>query len=310
MPALFSQSVVAKAKAAYIGLAIGDALGATVEFMTPNEIKSAHTLHKNIIGGGWLKLKPGRVTDDTEMSLALGVALLTCQQVDARAIAEAFSEWMRSKPVDIGNTVRRGIVYYRNYGETSVPKSDFNAGNGACMRCLPIALATMGSERDNVISASRAQSHITHHSDLSDAGTEHIIELVQMSLTGQGINKLEAYSQAFVSKHPQYRFDKKKILNPGAFIVETLQAVFQAFYTNSDFESCLIDTVNRGGDADTTGAIVGMLAGAYYGLENIPARWLSQLDQSVLTLCETQAESLLKIAPLTMSTDNVLAINN
>lgn len=311
MPSSFSQPVQNRAQAAYLGLAIGDALGATVEFMTPNEIKVAHGVHKNITGGGWLKLKPGRVTDDTEMSLALGVALLSCQQVEAKVIAEAFSEWMRSKPVDIGNTVRRGIVYYRNQGETSVPKSEFNAGNGACMRSLPIALATLGSDHDTVIQISRLQAHITHHSDLSDAGTEHIIMLVQRALMGCPMSELNELSQAFADNHGQYRFDSKKIDNPGGFIVETLQAVLQSFYSTHDFESCLIDVVNRGGDADTTGAIAGMLAGAYYGRDSIPERWLNQLDQNIMDLCSTQAEDLLAIAPISNSTmKHSLNMNN
>lgn len=304
-----SQAMLDKARAAYLGLAIGDALGATVEFMTPNEITANLGVHKNITGGGWLKLKPGKVTDDTEMSLALGIALLSCQQVNAGVIAEAFSEWMRGKPVDMGNTVRRGIMYYRTHGEVSVPKSEFNAGNGACMRSLPISLATMGCDRHSVIQASRLQAHITHHSDLSDAGTEHVIELVQMALSGHTRHELQSCSQAFTRLNPSYRFDQKKILNPGGFIVETLQAVFQAFYSTDNFESCLIDVVNRGGDADTTGAIAGMLAGACYGMDNLPKRWLKQLDQNVMALCSTQAEELLALAPISIGVNKQVALH-
>ncbi|MBT8439315.1 MAG: ADP-ribosyl-[dinitrogen reductase] hydrolase [Gammaproteobacteria bacterium] len=301
MPALARQLVKDRAKAAYLGLAIGDALGATVEFMTPNEIKATHGVHKNIIGGGWLKLKPGSVTDDTEMSLALGAALLACRRVDAKTIAEAFSVWMRSKPVDIGNTVRRGIVHYRNNSETSVAKSEFNAGNGACMRSLPIALATLGSDKESIKAASRLQAHITHHADLSDAGTEHIINLVQLALAGHSIGELDVATRAFVRNHPQFTLDVKTINNPGGFIVETLQAVLQVFYSTDDFESCLIDVVNRGGDADTTGAIAGMLAGACYGLQGIPNRWLKQLNPKIKTACATQAEDLLNIAPISVT---------
>ena len=65
-----------RALGAYLGLAVGDALGATVEFMLPREIRYQYGVHRDIIGGGWLKLKAGRVTDDTEMSLALGRALM------------------------------------------------------------------------------------------------------------------------------------------------------------------------------------------------------------------------------------------
>lgn len=298
MGALFSQTIRDKARAAYLGLAIGDALGATVEFMTPSEIKHTHKQHENIIGGGWLRLKPGMVTDDTEMSLALGNALILSKKVDAVAIADAFSAWMSSKPVDIGSTVRRGILHYRNNYETSVEKCEHNAGNGACMRTLPIALATLGCEKKDVIMASRIQSHITHHSDLSDAGTEHIIELTQMALIGGDIADLETCSLLFANQHRQFMFKKKTINNPSGYIVDTIQAVLQAFYSTQNFEACLIDVVNRGGDADTTGAIAGMLAGAYYGLDGIPSRWLKKLDKDVRNVCEFQAERLLGIAPV------------
>lgn len=301
-----NRDVIDKARAAYLGLAIGDALGATVEFMTPNEIKVAYGVHKDIVGGGWLKLKAGRVTDDTEMSLALGLALLSINRVDANAIATAFSEWMRGKPVDIGNTVRRGIVYYRNHGETKVPKSDFHAGNGACMRTLPIALATFSADRNTVIKASRLQAHITHHSDLADAGTEHVIELLQMALNNQSLSEMDNASRAFARENPVYSFDKKPAANPSGFIAHTLQAVFQSLYSTDNFEDCLVDVVNRGGDADTTGAIAGMLAGACYGMDAIPQRWIRKLDKKIHKLCLEQAESLINIAPISITSDETL----
>lgn len=71
-----SADIADRAVAAYLGLAIGDALGATVEFMTPAEIRHQYGTHREMRGGGWLRLKPGQVTDDTTMSLALGRAIL------------------------------------------------------------------------------------------------------------------------------------------------------------------------------------------------------------------------------------------
>jgi ADP-ribosyl-[dinitrogen reductase] hydrolase len=82
---------------------------------------------------------------------------------------------------------------------------------------------------------------------------------------------------------------------PTGYIVETLQAVFQAFFTTDSFEECLIDVVNRGGDSDTTGAIAGMIAGSYYGIDAIPKRWLAQLDSAVAQACESQAKALLAL---------------
>ncbi|MFA6921624.1 MAG: ADP-ribosylglycohydrolase family protein, partial [Gallionella sp.] len=78
-------------------------------------------------------------------------------------------------------------------------------------------------------------------------------------------------------------------------VVDTVQAVFQAFFDTDDFKSCLVDVVNRGGDADTTGAIAGMLAGALYGLDAIPEVWKKTLNAEVRTSCETQAVALITL---------------
>lgn len=84
--------------------------------------------------------------------------------------------------------------------------------------------------------------------------------------------------------------------NPSGYIVDTLQAVFQAFSETNNFFDCLVNVVNRGGDADTTGAIAGMIAGSYYGAEAIPSQWLDQLNQNIYRQCEQQAVALLRLA--------------
>ncbi len=287
----------ARANGAYLGLAVGDALGATLEFMTPREIRQAHGVHKHLSGGGWLRLRRGQVTDDTEMSLALGRAILGARRVEARAIAESFSAWMRGKPVDIGHTVRRGIVRFRQTGETVVPLNDQDAGNGACMRALPIALCTLGLDVAAVAEANQIQSHTTHHSPLGDAGTLTVIRMVQTALLGGTKPDLRALADALVDLEPKYRYDRQPIEIPSGYIVETLQAVFQALFSTQDFETALIDVVNRGGDADTTGAILGMITGALYGREAIPRRWLATLDKGIASSCREQSNALLRIAP-------------
>lgn len=287
-----------RAVAAYLGLAVGDALGATVEFMTPREIRELHGEHRNLIGGGWLGLHRGRVTDDTEMSLALGRSILAVGGVDARAVAESFSDWMRSKPVDIGHTVRRGISRYRRCGSPAVPENEHDAGNGACMRSLPIALCMLGAPPEAVAQANRIQSHVTHHSRLGDAGTLAVVEMVQAALLGGGMGHLRARAEALVAAEPAYRFDRRRMENPGGYLVETLRAVFQALFATASFETALVDVVNRGGDADTTGAILGMLAGALYGTAAIPRRWLTALEKDTARECARQAIALLKASPL------------
>ena len=99
-----------------------------------------------------------------------------------------------------------------------------------------------------------------------------------------------------VREQPVFAYDHKRQENPSGFVVDTMQAVLQAFFATESFEDCLVDVVNRGGDADTTGAIAGMLAGARYGMAGIPKRWLRALDEFTRLACEKQAEALINLA--------------
>jgi ADP-ribosyl-[dinitrogen reductase] hydrolase len=288
-----------RAVAAYLGLALGDALGATVEFMTPREIAASYGVHGSIRGGGWLRLRKGAVTDDTTMSLALGQAILS----DGGAVwpqraAHAFDLWMRGKPVDIGNTVRNGILHFRRTGEVHVPENPHAAGNGACMRVLPVAIATLGRSATDVERAVIAQAHVTHNHPLSDAGAVCVTRMVQRALLGEDKNALlHGEARPLVQAHPEFRFRGRREENPSGFVVDTLRAVFQALFDTDTFEDCLVDVVNRGGDADTTGAITGMIAGALYGPDALPSRWLRDLDPVVRKMCEEQANALLEVSP-------------
>ncbi len=285
-----------RAVAAYLGLAIGDALGATVEFMTPREIAAQYGVHDTLRGGGWLHLKPGHVTDDTTMSLALGSSILAQGKVDAFAAALAFDNWMRAKPVDIGNTVRRNLLQFRKTGNPEAPYSDHDAGNGAAMRVLPVALSTFGLEEEAVRADCRAQAHVTHHCTISDAACECLVFMVQDALRGADKNHLlHRHAHPLAARHPEFKFRAvRPSSNPSGYVVDTMQAVFQSFFDTDDFRECLIDVVNRGGDADTTGAIAGMLAGALYGLEGIPEIWLNTLDANTRQSCEAQALALIQ----------------
>ena len=287
-----------RAIAAYLGLAIGDALGSTVEFMTPREIAAQYGTHQTLCGGGWLHLKPGHVTDDTTMSLALGNAIIAANKVDALAAAQAFDAWMRAKPVDIGNTVRRNLLQFRKTGNPEAPYSDHDAGNGAAMRVLPVALATFGQPEEVVLMSSRAQAHVTHNCVLSDAACECLILMVQDAIRGADKNYLlHTHAHPLAARHPEFKFRAiRQSENPSGYVADTLRAVFQSFFDTDDFRDCLIDVVNRGGDADTTGAIAGMLAGALYGMEGIPEAWLNGLNAETRRMCATQAQALIRIS--------------
>ncbi|HTY04588.1 MAG TPA: ADP-ribosyl-[dinitrogen reductase] hydrolase [Rhodocyclaceae bacterium] len=286
-----------RAQAAYLGLALGDALGATLEFMTPREIRAQYGIHREIRGGGWLRLKPGAVTDDTTMSLALGEAILmNGGRVEALSCAQAFDAWMRAKPVDIGNTVRRNLVAFRRSGHPEAPPSEHDAGNGAAMRVLPVALATLGQGDAAVRTAVRAQAHVTHNNADSDAAAELVALAVQAGINGGNLR--DVYRQCirpFVERCPAFAYRPRRRENPSGWIIETMQAVLQALLDTGSFEECLVDVVNRGGDSDTTGAIAGMLAGALYGRDALPARWLKALDPKMREACTTQARKLVAL---------------
>lgn len=295
----FDQVFFDRALAAYLGFAIGDALGATVEFMRPEQIKNRYGVHQDIIGGGWLDLNPGQITDDTQMSLALADAVISQQQWSIQAIADNFVRWLESKPPDIGNTTRRGIKRYQKTGEIfGLPRPD-DAGNGACMRNLPVALLTL-SHPDNFRTWTLQQCHITHHHPLSDAATLALGYLTQRLIQGQPLSQCQFIIDDLLVEHPEFIF-KPYPGKASAYIVETLQTVLHYFYSSNSFESCLINTVNQGDDADTTGALAGMLAGAYYGLEQIPQRWLSALEPTISKQIHEQVAALLKLGS-TLST--------
>lgn len=290
-------SPATRATAAYLGLALGDALGATVEFMTPREIAAQYGHHDRIRGGGWLRLKPGQVTDDTTMSLALGRSILEQGRVEAHAAALAFDTWMRAKPVDIGHTVRRGIVDFRRTGRPSREASEHDAGNGAAMRVLPVALATLGQDEGRVRLQCRVQAHVTHHNPLSDAATECLALMVRDALAGADKwDLLRHRADALVAACPAFDYRQRRRDNPSGYVAETIQAVFQALADTAGFRDCLVNVVNRGGDADTTGALAGMLAGALYGPEALPADWLAALDPDIREACARQAEALVKLS--------------
>ncbi|MEK8053046.1 ADP-ribosyl-[dinitrogen reductase] hydrolase [Ideonella sp. DXS22W] len=286
-----------RALGAYLGLAIGDALGATVEFMTPREIALRHGVHRDITGGGWLKLAPGKVTDDTTMSLALGDALIdgaaSGRPHDAQLIAQAFVAWWRGKPVDCGNTCRRGILRFIHDGTVAGPVNDGDAGNGALMRNLPAVLATLHDEAA-MARVSLVQAHVTHHNPLSDAAVLGLGGLVRALILGADAAAAQVQIDALVAAQPAFRYTPYRGRASG-FVVDTVQTVLHFFTRHADMEAAVVATVNQGDDADTTGALVGMLAGARCGAAALPRRWVQRLEPAVREAITRQTTALLAL---------------
>jgi ADP-ribosyl-[dinitrogen reductase] hydrolase len=285
-------AVFDKALASYLGFACGDALGATVEFLSARQIQKRYGIFKDIIGGGWLGLASGQVTDDTQMALAVGKAIIDEQTLDARAVADNFVRWLENDPPDIGNTCRRSILRYRDQNILFGPLRDDDAGNGACMRNLPVVLATL-NHPENFDSWTLQQCHITHHNPLSDAAALCLGRMVKQLIQGDEQSCLQE-TRRLITQHPEFSYAPY----PGKaspYIVHTLQTVFHYFFSTDEFESCLVGTVNQGEDADTTGALAGMLAGAKYGLSAIPERWLSALNEEVSKEIHLQTSALIQL---------------
>jgi ADP-ribosyl-[dinitrogen reductase] hydrolase len=171
-----------------------------------------------------------------------------------------------------------------------------DAGNGAVMRMAPVALASL-ADADLLQVLAVGQAHITHHHPLSDAASILVGRLVQLALIGHAMDRLQRQADATIAEFPQFRYAPFRGLST-AYVVDTMQTVLHFLFTTSSFEECVVATVNQGGDADTTGAIVGAIAGAYYGLDAIPRDWLRKLDPDIRAELETLAQQLVDGSPL------------
>ena len=169
-----------------------------------------------------------------------------------------------------------------------------DAGNGAAMRVMPVALATFGNP-GKAEAWALAQGRITHHHPLSDSAGLALVQMVHILLGGQGKPETRKIADAVAEKHKGFRFEPY----PGrctAYVADTMQTVLHFYFATELFADCLIQTVNQGGDADTTGALAGMLAGATYGMAAIPRGWLARLDPQVASAIRRQVPALLAIS--------------
>ena len=287
-----------RAQAVLLGSAVGDALGATTEFMNPAQIREEFGVHKDIVGGGWLNLNPGQVTDDTEMTLCVARAIAAKGEWDLVGIADRFAQWLEGNPVDVGSTCRRGIERYNAMRQLQVPPGRKDAGNGAAMRMAPVALFSIGNE-ERMARLALEQARLTHNHPFSDAACITVGIMIQWGILGYPERMLRSVANELVDRHPEFEFRFEEYGGGAtAYVVDTMRTVLDAFFTTDGFEDCLVKTVNRGDDADTTASIAGAIAGARYGLEAIPSRWLSALDPALRNELSQLALRLVDLSPL------------
>ena len=280
-----------------VGLAVGDALGGPVEFMTPEAIITQRGKPvREMIGGGWLKLRPGETTDDTAMARLLAESLVACDGFVADDVAQRYVGWLQTGPKDVGNITRVALRAWEQ-GMT-LPNAAFaahrkqggkSAGNGTVMRCAPLALRYAFDER-RLIDSTRDEALLTHFDPEAASGSLAVNLLVARFLHGDGIEAAlanvvarlryvpqTASSVAAVLENTAAAADSRSLPNSG-YVLDTLRIAVWALRGNADFEETVVAAVNCGGDADTQGAVAGALAGALYGLSAIPTRWLALLE--------------------------------
>lgn len=276
-----------------VGLAVGDALGAPLEFMAPDEIAATHGVVRDYLGGGWLNVEPGETTDDTQMTVALAESIVTHRRVEPADIARRFVAWAASHPKDIGNLTRLALRYH----EQSVPWDEVGprvcrertgrcAGNGSVMRCAPVGLLH-ALDPTALVHDSLTTSALTHAhpeaawstvavnlaiAELVAGRHEGLISRVAAAIPQEGV-------RATVLAAPGLA---RVAVRSGGYVLDTLGAAFWALENHPGFEEVVVAAVNLGHDADTVGAVAGALAGAREGLTAIPPRWLQQLHDATL----------------------------
>ena len=280
-----------RCKGALVGLAVGDALGATNEFKKRKDV----TILTDIIGGGPFNLKAGQWTDDTSMALCLAASLVE-RGFDLKDQLEKYIQWRdkgymsyKDECFDIGNITDSALSRYQRTGEVTSGSTDVrSSGNGNIMRLAPVVIK-YHSDIITCIFTAEMQSITTHGSLLCKESAALMAEIMFSCLHHTEDDKDSVLRG---SKNKSFITDEVKSINngiyktvkdidqvwtSGGFVASTLEFALWCFYNTNTFEDCVLMAANAGGDADTNAAVAGQIAGAYYGYGAIPSEWLNKL---------------------------------
>lgn len=276
--------LASRAVGALLGLAVGDALGAAVEFQRPGSFEPV----TNLRGGGAFDLAPGQWTDDTSMALCLAESLIEVGECDLLDQLSRYLRWYEEGYLsstghcfDIGNGTRRALERFKQTGSPTCGEPG-SAGNGCLMRLAPVPLF-YHQDLDAAMTWSGESSRTTHNSLEALEASCFFGGLLVQALKGK--SKGEILSTAYPARHPQiqeivegsYQHRQPPQIHASGYVVPSLEAALWAFYHSESYEECVLKAVNLGDDADTVGAIAGQLAGSFYGVEGIPQSWVEQI---------------------------------
>lgn len=293
-------SVFDRARGSLLGLAAGDALGTAVEFQAPGTFAPVTGMR----AGGALGLEAGEWTDDTSMALCLAESLVTCGRFDARDQMERYLRWYRhghlgsnGHCVDIGGTVREALERYERTGEPMAGSTDpRTAGNGSLMRLAPVVIWYAATPAEAITRAAES-SRTTHGTAACVDACRYFAGLLLGALDGVPkdviLSSVWSPAPAVLEAEPlcgavaavaegSFAMRAPPEIRGRGYVVESLEAALWAFHCSESFAEGALAAANLGDDADTTAAIYGQLAGAFYGTSAIPAEWRMRLAKRAL----------------------------
>lgn len=269
-----------------IGLAVGDALGTTVEFLPRGSFPPI----TDIIGGGPFRLNPGQWTDDTSMAICLAESLLFDPRLDPTDLMQRFARWVKDgynsstgKCFDIGNATLKAISKFNQDGNPFAGSTDrYDAGNGSIMRLAPVALRWW-SEPETAREVSKRQGMTTHRTQEAVQCCELLSATLCAAIRDGSVACLEQAQPSHwlnnVSRIAAgvYRDKEEAEIHSSGYVIHTLEAAFWCISRTSSFRDAVLAAVNLGNDADTVGAVTGQISGAIYGYSGIPESWRNKI---------------------------------
>ena len=275
---------ISRFRGCLLGLAIGDAVGTTVEFIPRGRFAPV----TDMLGGGPFHLYPGQWTDDTSMALCLGESLIE-KGFDPRDQMDRYVRWMKDgymsstgKCFDIGQTVSRSLARYIRSDEPFSGSTHPNhAGNGSIMRLAPVPLYFFPDIEQAEHYASES-SRTTHGAEECIDACRLFARMICRALAGMTKEEILHDDGRYTARIAEiaagtYRDKSEDEIRGSGYVVESLEAALWSFFTTQSFESAILKAVNLGDDADTTAAVCGQIAGAFYGEGSIPEHWLDRL---------------------------------
>ncbi|MDM0010754.1 ADP-ribosylglycohydrolase family protein [Variovorax sp. J22G73] len=270
-----------------LGLACGDAVGTTVEFRTRDSFEPV----TDMVGGGPFGLVAGEWTDDTSMALCLAASLVHREGFDAVDQMNRYCNWRSvgymsstGNCFDIGVTVSGALTRFLASGDPFAADPDpRTAGNGALMRLAPVPMFFAPSAQATWQQAGDS-TRTTHGAQEAIACSQLFALQLRAALLGESKAAILATAPLAVLSEKvaalargDYATKPRERIKGSGYCVESLEAALWCFAHTQSFEEAVLAATNLGDDADTTAAICGQLAGAFYGVGGIPAHWLDKL---------------------------------